>query len=822
MKNTIFQNLTLALLIAIVSSAAISLGSEGVPPIADAGLPRYAATDPVQLDCTGSYDPDSSGPLSYTWRQITGSSVEATDTDTATPTISGFTQTDEIQECEFELVVSDGEFTSLPDTVKVIIVPDFGADTLRLHKPPFDRNKPTFIYFGGGNCVTGSGSWGSTAWFEKANIISFPNYGPDSGGGARTYYRYGDMIIVYLSSVAPDYKQPIQTSGYSTGGQPAVDVGIHLNLTYADARYAVNRVTFYDATSYCREYYSGSIATFLGSSVDGEQCWADVYASTTGGGGYGSYPPFHEDVLNVWFPTATGNWVTRHGLAQNWYRASLTNSDMNNFNGGVIAGAYWSVVGPGKNLQLASTPDAQTYKFQWYGSASSGYMDYYDEPNHPGRLPKPVTLVGPEDGAIVDANGALLSCEESENAVGYQLLFGRDPYHMVYLFSDSPSPPAESVTTFPFEQCWWTVRAYDEYGSTIHADPVHIKAENVIAQTIENATTGQTYASIQQAINDAHLGDNIVVSPGIYQYLENINFKGKDLTVRSTNPHDPTVVAATVINGFGRRSVMTLSGSRDGVCVLDGLNITGATVGIFCGDASPTIRNCTIESNGPNAIEFWKGYDPPTIIDCTIIGKVVEVEAYDPTLVAFAHWALDEIEGDIAADSVGELDGTVHGDALWQPEAGMVGGALEFDGIDDYVSTPSFMLTANISRSVFAWIKGGMPGQVIISQKGRSDWLLADTTDGSLMTELTFFSKPSQALQSQTVITDGNWHHIGLEWDGSNRILYVDDVEVMSDTYGKGVLSGGLHIGAGMNLDPGTFWSGLIDDVRIYNRAVTP
>jgi len=192
---------------------------------------------------------------------------------------------------------------------------------------------------------------------------------------------------------------------------------------------------------------------------------------------------------------------------------------------------------------------------------------------------------------------------------------------------------------------------------------------------------------------------------------------------------------------------------------------------------------------------------------------------YDPRLVAL--WKLDEIEGTVAEDSVGELDGTVYGQPLWQPGAGMVGGALEFDGIDDYVSIPSFMSTEDSTLSVFAWIKGGMPGQVIFSQKGRSDWLLADMTDGSLMTELTFFSKPSQTLQSQTVITDGNWHHVGLVWDGSNRILYVDDLEVMSDTYGKGVLSGELHIGVGMNLDPGTFWSGLIDDVRIRSAPLS-
>ncbi|MHC4174815.1 MAG: LamG-like jellyroll fold domain-containing protein, partial [Planctomycetota bacterium] len=130
--------------------------------------------------------------------------------------------------------------------------------------------------------------------------------------------------------------------------------------------------------------------------------------------------------------------------------------------------------------------------------------------------------------------------------------------------------------------------------------------------------------------------------------------------------------------------------------------------------------------------------------------------------------------------------------------------------------------TANAVFSVFAWVKGGMPSQVIFSQAGLSDWLGADTTNGSLMTELNFLFKPSLPLQSQTVITDGNWHRIGLVWDGSNRILYVDDVEVASDTYDKGYLFGDLQIGAGKNLEPGSFFSGLIDDVRIYDRAITP
>lgn len=83
----------------------------------------------------------------------------------------------------------------------------------------------------------------------------------------------------------------------------------------------------------------------------------------------------------------------------------------------------------------------------------------------------------------------------------------------------------------------------------------------------------------------------------------------------------------------------------------------------------------------------------------------------------------------------------------------------------------------------------------------------------------------SQALISQTVITDGNWHHVGFVWDGSYRILYVDDIVAVKDTAPQSTMAGstsGLYIGADKSLNASGFWNGLIDDVRIHNRAVTP
>ena len=78
-------------------------------------------------------------------------------------------------------------------------------------------------------------------------------------------------------------------------------------------------------------------------------------------------------------------------------------------------------------------------------------------------------------------------------------------------------------------------------------------------------------------------------------------------------------------------------------------------------------------------------------------------------------------------------------------------------------------------------------------------------------------------MTSETVITDDTWHRVGLVWDGTDRILYVDDVEIARDTQ-PGLTNScrGLYIGADRNCDPATLWSGMIDEVRIYDRILTP
>jgi hypothetical protein len=232
-------------------------------------------------------------------------------------------------------------------------------------------------------------------------------------------------------------------------------------------------------------------------------------------------------------------------------------------------------------------------------------------------------------------------------------------------------------------------------------------------------------------------------------------------------------------------------------------------------------------------IESW-GQDDPMVdtapqfgdgtvdaLDLEFLMSHWEQSVDDPTLIA--HWALDEAEGTVASDSKGTSEAYVFGDPVWRPDGGQVGGAISLDGMDDHIVASLVLNPAEGPFSVFAWVQGGAPGQTVISQFNGDNWLRADPASGCLASELCASGRGGVPLRSEELITDGSWHRVGFVWDGLCRVIYVDDVPVAEDTQ-NGLESsiGGLKIGCGAEPTTGKFWSGLIDDVRIYNRAVHP
>jgi hypothetical protein len=115
------------------------------------------------------------------------------------------------------------------------------------------------------------------------------------------------------------------------------------------------------------------------------------------------------------------------------------------------------------------------------------------------------------------------------------------------------------------------------------------------------------FNNIQAAIDDCNNGDVIIVAEGTY--YENINFKGKNIILRSTDPNDPNVVAATIIDGNNFYSVVTFAGTENQTAVLFGFTIRNGKVangvppdlyhgaGILGNGTHATIQNNIITGN---------------------------------------------------------------------------------------------------------------------------------------------------------------------------------------------------------------------------------
>ena len=108
------------------------------------------------------------------------------------------------------------------------------------------------------------------------------------------------------------------------------------------------------------------------------------------------------------------------------------------------------------------------------------------------------------------------------------------------------------------------------------------------------------YPTIQEAIDAAEDTDEVVVAEG--EYFENINFLGKAITVRSTDPEDPEVVANTIINGGGAGTVVMCNSGEGHDTVLSGFVITNGHAVVSGGGmcnwrTSPTVTNCTFTAN---------------------------------------------------------------------------------------------------------------------------------------------------------------------------------------------------------------------------------
>jgi hypothetical protein len=188
-------------------------------------------------------------------------------------------------------------------------------------------------------------------------------------------------------------------------------------------------------------------------------------------------------------------------------------------------------------------------------------------------------------------------------------------------------------------------------------------------------------------------------------------------------------------------------------------------------------------------------------------------------------WGFNETSGTTVGDASGTGNtGTISG--ATRVTGGRYGGALSFDGINDLVTVADAnSLDLRTAVTLEAWIRpnnvNGWRTVVIKEQPGQLVYALYASTDNRRPSGHVF-TTGDIALQGPTALPINTWSHLTMTWDGLTMRMYVNGTQVSSSALtGTAVLSGSpLRIGG---TAVWTEWfNGLIDEVRVYNRALTP
>jgi dUTPase len=189
-------------------------------------------------------------------------------------------------------------------------------------------------------------------------------------------------------------------------------------------------------------------------------------------------------------------------------------------------------------------------------------------------------------------------------------------------------------------------------------------------------------------------------------------------------------------------------------------------------------------------------------------------------------WGFDEASGvTTVTDASGRGNtGTITG--ATRTTAGRIGSALTFDGVNDWVTVPdaaSLDLTnrATLEAWVYPTALGGIwrtavlkeqPGQLVYALYANND---VSRPSGHLYTTGDLFTNGTAALPLNT------WSHLAMTWDGTTQRLFVGGNQVGSRT-----VSGTLPNSAGaLRFGGNNVWSewfaGRLDEIRVYDRALT-
>ncbi len=205
------------------------------------------------------------------------------------------------------------------------------------------------------------------------------------------------------------------------------------------------------------------------------------------------------------------------------------------------------------------------------------------------------------------------------------------------------------------------------------------------------------------------------------------------------------------------------------------------------------------------------------------------------------YWKFNEGEGQIVYDNtdnnndgtLGATSGSENSDPTWVE--GKYGGALSFDGSDDYVNVgndSSLDITKVIT--IGAWIKGNYTvayDGIVTKYAGTTDQfqylIQSEANTGKIQLTYKHVSNSNDWTMTDESYADGQWHYIVgiINTIEGKEYIYVDGAlrKTKVTTAGEPMISNDSDLLIGVREDQMTqVFQGLIDDVRIYNYARTP
>ncbi|TLS41090.1 laminin G [Streptomyces montanus] len=236
----------------------------------------------------------------------------------------------------------------------------------------------------------------------------------------------------------------------------------------------------------------------------------------------------------------------------------------------------------------------------------------------------------------------------------------------------------------------------------------------------------------------------------------------------------------------------------------------------------------------------WSGYSDMVAIDRATVGLMYEGGAVDARdEIRFARFTEDWLRPRRGPDptTADQAPDARRASVLGGARAtdGVIGGALRFDGTDDAVRLPYreqlrlgtkdftaslwFRYSATTGEQPLLWMGGVGSTQPQVWLRGEP----ANNQVQGLITVRDGASAPrSASVRTTGAYNDGQWHHLALRRGGGQLTLFIDGTPVSTaDVPGSVSRNSPFGVHIGQKLDSRAHFTGAIDEVRVYDRALS-